>query len=159
MELNYTELLNSVKNDPSIVRTNEDMKFFEDFLADKHINMRLKETYDSKDYFDPKDGEYAPKGSLWNNPAINKLKNKMTPEQLEYFESQGRDMYNYDFANADIDAQLKEITEYVIVGLKSGLHPRDLTEDEKDAMCEIYGPTWYLKYEFTEEEVYGDDED
>lgn len=129
----------------------------EDVYNDQ-VRLRLKETYNSDAFFEPKAGEYAPKGSLWNNPAVNKMNEKLTPEQREYFEKQGEKMYNFDFVNVDIDSELKEMTEYVIFGLKSGLSPSDMSDEEKDAMCEIYGPTWYLQYGFTEEDIYGDED-
>lgn len=150
MDISFDNLLSSLKQEK--VETSPELSIPS---VEHLVQLRYKENYDSKDYFEPKDGEYAPKGSLWNNPAINKIKQSLTPEQLQYFESQS-DMYNYDFANADIDADLKELTEYVIHGLKSGLHPRDMTDEEKDAMCEIYGPTFYLQFGFTEEDVYGE---
>lgn len=153
MDINYDEMLNIVDSHSTPIASN----LSNDILFDPKINFRLKENLNTAEgYFEPKDGEYAPKGSLWNNPAINKMKEKMTDKQLEYFENQGSNMYNYDFAKADIDADLKEITEYVICGLRSGLSPSDMSEDEKDAMCEIYGPTWYTQYGFSEEDVYDD---
>lgn len=151
MDIKYAEMLNIVNENQNEM---QEQIASSEFLFDPKINFRLKENFNDKDYFEPTDGEYAPKGSLWNNPSINSLKSNLTSEQLEYFSSQGDNMYNYDFAKADIDAELKEITEYVIFGLKSGLNPSDMTDEEKDAMCEIYGPTWYIQYGFTEEEVY-----
>ena len=142
------------KLDINVANTIQQLDSNPDLLYE--CNLNFKEDFNSKEYFEPEPGEYAPKGSLWNNPMINKMRKNMKSDHLKYFEEQG-EMYNYDFANADIDADLKDLTDYVICGLKSGMHPRDMTEDEKDAMCEIYGPTFYLKYGFTEEDVFGDE--
>lgn len=163
MEINFNEFYNLISESTLSASTPQSFvdKLNEEVAksgleVSQMIKFREKENYNSDEYFDPKPGEYAPKGSLWNNPAVNKMRKTLTEDQLEYFNNQAH-MYDYDFVNADIDADLKEITEYVIHGLKSGLHPRDMTEEEKDAMCEIYGPTFYLQYGFTEEDVYGDD--
>lgn len=161
LELDYQDMLTQISK-PSPISNHElfstaDVKELEKRLNDDGIRLQLKENFDKEGYFEPKDGEYAPKGSLWNNPMINKARDKMTPEQLEYFEKQGESMYNYDFANADVDADIKEGVEYAIMCLKSGLHPRDLTELELNQLEDLHGPSWFLSFGFTEEDVYGED--
>lgn len=146
MDIDISKLSTLIEEDIVVQQEN-------DIYSDE-VSLKLKETYNGEGYFDPVD-EYAPKGSLWNNPTINKIKKNMSDAQLKYFESQG-DMYNTDFSKSDIDNDLKEMIEYVKIGLNSGLNPKDLSDDEKDAMAEIYGPTWYILYGFNEEDVYDD---
>jgi hypothetical protein len=70
----------------------------------------------------------------------------------------GETMYDFDYNEADIDALIKDTAEYAITCLKSGMDPKDLDEEEIEALEEIRGPTWYLSLGFTEDEVYDDDD-
>lgn len=150
MELDYSDLMKMVETTPSSSQNLE-------YLKSKDVVLKPKEECKGPGYFEPEPGEYAPKGSLWNNPSVNKIRDNMTPEQRQYFENQ-KNMYDYDYKFADVDAELKELVEYAQTGLKSGLNPYDLTDDEKDALSEVLGPSWFRRYGFTEEEVYGSED-
>lgn len=127
------------------------------YFRENGISLRPMEKFSAEEgYREPEEGEYAPKGSLWNNPMFNKMTESMTENQKKYFEKQGG-MYDYDYVNADIDADLKETAEYALMSLRSGLPPIELTDDEKDALAEVHGFSWYIKFGFTEEDVYGEE--
>lgn len=152
MEINFANALD-------LINGSEQVQTLENGPLKYDVKVLPKNNYDDKEgYFEPDAGEYAPKGSLWNNPQINAARKGMSDEQQKYFESQGKKMYDYDYKCADIDAELKERVIYAEMGLKSGLRPIDLTEEEKDALAEVVGPSWFVKYGFTEEDVYGDEE-
>jgi hypothetical protein len=48
---------------------------------------------------------------------------------------------------------IAESVAYGEEGIKSGLLPEDLTEDEIILLCKAYGENWYEKYGFKEHEV------
>lgn len=95
--------------------------------------------------------------SLWDNPMVEKARKEMSEEQLAQFQRIGEAMYGFDFEQGDIDSMMKDSAEYISLGLKSGMNPGDLDEDEKTIMEEIHGPTWFLKFDLTEEEAYPED--
>ena len=42
---------------------------------------------------------------------------------------------------------------YIISGLKSGLRPNQLSEDELEVLKQVYGDTWYINYGFTRKDL------
>jgi len=97
-------------------------------------------------------------GDLFNNSLVNNALKAMTPEQLEEYKKFGENLYgNINFSDNKIINNLAppmaESVAYVEEGLKSGLMPDDLTEDEVSLIKQAYGKEWYLKYGFTKEEV------
>ena len=47
----------------------------------------------------------------------------------------------------------EEAVAYVEEGIKSGISPSDLDENEVILLTNTYGDKWYLRYGFKEEEV------
>ena len=95
---------------------------------------------------------------LFNNPMVNNALKAMTPEQLEEYKKFGESLYgNINFEDSKIvnnmPPPMAESVAYVEEGIKSGLLPDDLTEDEVTLLQQAYGEDWYLRYEFTKEEV------
>lgn len=95
---------------------------------------------------------------IWNNPMVNNALKAMTPEQIEEYRKIGEHMYgNINFEDSKIINQLPppmaESVAYVEEGIKSGLLPEDLTEDEVTLLSNAYGEKWYEKYGFKEHEV------
>lgn len=95
---------------------------------------------------------------LFNNPAVNNALKSMTPEQLAEYKRFGESLYggiNFE-DNAVVNNMpppMAESVAYVEEGIKSGLLPEDLTEDEVALLCDAYGKQWYLRYGFKEHEV------
>ena len=92
--------------------------------------------------------------SLWDNPAVKAAYKALTPSQLREYKRMGEYMYNnnnnYLQENDTIDNLLPPIEEsaaYIIEGLKSGLHPSCLDDDEKNIMIDSYGKEWYKKWD------------
>jgi hypothetical protein len=95
---------------------------------------------------------------IWNNPMINNALKALTPEQIEEYKKIGEHMYgNINFEDSKIinkmDAPMEESVAYVEEGIKSGLLPCDLTEDEVTLLCNAYGEKWYERYGFNEHEI------
>jgi hypothetical protein len=95
---------------------------------------------------------------LFNNPMVNNALKAMTPEQIEHYKKIGEHMYgNINFVDSKIinnmAPPMAEAVAYVEEGIKSGLLPGDLTEDEVTLLSNAYGEKWYEKYGFQEHEA------
>jgi hypothetical protein len=95
---------------------------------------------------------------LFNNPAVNNALKSMTPEQLDEYKRFGESLYgSINFEDSTLvnsmPPPMAESVAYVEEGIKSGLLPEDLTEDEVTLLSGAYGKEWYLKYGFKEHEV------
>jgi len=101
------------------------------------------------------------KNDLFDNPMINSARKAMTPEQKKRYSIIGEEMYNtIDFPTSTIKdkscikvntgydilkgltKEMQEAVYYIKEGLKSGLLPTDLEDDEKKLLVEIYGEDW-----------------
>ncbi len=80
---------------------------------------------------------------LFNNPFVRAARERMTPEQLEQYQKEGRYLWSQmeqvydplaDYAN-DVEEQLK-----------SGCHPSYLSKDEMLMMENRYGNEWCKKF-------------
>lgn len=95
---------------------------------------------------------------LFNNPAVNNALKALTPEQLEEYKRFGESLYgtiNFEDSTLvnSMPPPMAESVAYVEEGIKSGLLPEDLTEDEVALLCNAYGEEWYLRYGFKKHEV------
>jgi hypothetical protein len=95
---------------------------------------------------------------LFNNPMVNNALKSMTSEQIKNYKTIGEHMYgNVNFVDSDLINKLhppiEESVAYVEEGIKSGLLPCDLTEDEVSLLCNSFGPKWFERYGFQEHEV------
>ena len=89
---------------------------------------------------------------LFNNPMVNEAKSSMTPEQLEDYQRMGEEMYNTiefetsKLLNPEKSSNIElESVAYVVEGLKSGLLPSELDEDEVALLVNHYGEDWMDK--------------
>ena len=95
---------------------------------------------------------------IWNNPMVNNAIKSMTPEQLKEYQQIGQYMYgtiNFEDSKVinKLDAPLHESVAYIEQGIKAGLMPRDLSEDEIVVLTSAYGEKWYERYGFSKNEV------
>lgn len=96
---------------------------------------------------------------LFTNPMVESARRALSPEQLEEYKRMGEYMYNsVDYKMAACGSQVKESKDedlilYATEALKSGADPNDLSENELQALCKIYGDQWYEKFGFEENEV------
>jgi hypothetical protein len=95
---------------------------------------------------------------LFNNPMVNNALKAMTPEQISNYKKLGEHMYgNVNFVDSkiinNVCPPMEESVAYVEEGIKSGLLPCDLTEDEVILLTSAFGPRWFERYNFEEHEV------
>ena len=95
---------------------------------------------------------------IWNNPMVNNAIKAMSKEDLEKYKKVGEQLYgNVNFEDSTVINKLitpvDEAIAYIEEGLKSGLMPHDLDENEVILLQQTYGEEWYKKYGFSREEV------
>lgn len=95
---------------------------------------------------------------IWNNPMVNNALKAMSKEDLEKYKKIGEQLYgSVNFEDSTVVNQLitpaDEAVAYIEEGLKSGLLPQDLDENEVILLQQTYGEEWYKKYGFSREEV------
>ena len=95
---------------------------------------------------------------LFNNPAVASALQNMSPEQLEKYQQIGEKMYgDINFAKnevlSNIDPPTEEKLSYIIAGLKSGILPSDMNEDEIMLMIEYYGENWFENFGISKSDI------
>jgi len=95
---------------------------------------------------------------LFNNDMVTNALKSMSPEDIANYKKIGEAMYGgINFVDNkvlnDLPPPVAESLAYVEVGLNSGLHPKDMSEDEIALMVNTYGDKWYEKYGYTKDEV------
>jgi len=96
--------------------------------------------------------------SLFNNPMVNNALKALTPEQLAGYKKIGEQLYgSINYVDSEIinnmAPPMEEAVAYVEEGIKSGLLPEDLDENEVILLTNAYGEEWYLRYGFKKEDV------
>ena len=96
--------------------------------------------------------------SLWDNPMVTSAIKAMDKEQLEKYKKMGEYMYgSINFEDSKIinsvEPPLSESVAYIEQGIRSGLLPSDLTEDEIVVLDNAYGEKWYENYGFTKDQI------
>lgn len=90
--------------------------------------------------------------SLFNNPAVSNTIKSLKPEEYNKYKNIGKELYEkIDYNNTQILTNPNiEINspEYIIEGIKSGLHPSFLSQNEKNILTQKYGKEWYKKYNY-----------
>jgi len=104
------------------------------------------------------DTEKVNDNSLFDNSMVRSALAAMSTEQKQHYKEIGEKMYDsMNFKDSEVlnaaPPPMAESAAYVIEGLKSGLHPSYLDEDEVALMKELYGEKWYIKWDATEEEM------
>lgn len=86
------------------------------------------------------------------------LASNMSEEQQQQFQRLGEKFHGsfditkgqpYDWSTI----KLEEVVAYIVESLKSGLHPRYLTEEEQTLLEATYGNEWYTKWGYGPEDV------
>lgn len=82
------------------------------------------------------------------------FKNLPKDEQDDY-KRQGEHIYSKDYETIDIkanDDKLMESAAYISEGLKSGLLPSCLDDNEREVMRNVFGKTWYVRFGYSSED-------
>ncbi len=95
---------------------------------------------------------------LFNNQMVNKALMSMTKEEIDNYKKIGEQLYGtVNFEDSKVinalPPPMEEAVAYVESGIKSGLLPCDLDENEIALLTESFGKEWYKRYGFKEEEV------
>lgn len=84
-------------------------------------------------------------------------KKLLTPEQKAEYQKIGEYMYNkcnYNISNVNSKVPTyQELATYALESIKSGLHPRELSIQEIEAVCKVYGKKWYKKFDYKKSDV------
>ena len=97
-------------------------------------------------------------GDIFSNEVFKHAFKSMSQEERDKFQKFGHHMYGkIDYKQSSVLNNLlppiKDCIEYVDVGLRSGLLPKDLNEGETRVMEKEYGSDWYKKYGFTKDDL------
>ena len=93
-----------------------------------------------------------------NNSLVTNALKALTPEQRDYYKKLGEEMYgSVNFEDNKIlnnlPPPLQESCAYIEEGIKSGLLPSDLDENEIIVLEEAYGKEWYKYFEYKKEDI------
>ena len=92
--------------------------------------------------------------NLFEDPKMKKMFENLPEEEKKSYMKSGKYMYSKDYVNAQIDdpnVKIYEAVAYIAEGLKSGLLPSQLEENEKALMKSVYGDKWFQKYGYENE--------
>lgn len=89
------------------------------------------------------------------------MQSLLPPEQKEQFLKLGEKFYNsFDVHKGEIFKEeddkvihLEEALAYVVESMKSGLHPKYLTEDEVHLLKAGFGEKWYEQWGYDEKDL------
>lgn len=104
------------------------------------------------------DNKQTSQADLFDNPAVKMALKSMTLEQREHYQALGKELFGtVDFTDGRVintletpkDAQ----AQYILEGLRSGLLPSDLNDDEKEILEEVYGKKWYKDLGYTKRDL------
>jgi hypothetical protein len=96
---------------------------------------------------------------LFDNPMTRNIMKQLSVEEIDQYKKIGQELYgSINFEKSEILNNTppfisNESIAYVLEGIKSGLHPKDLTTDETNLLKEVYGDEWYLKFNYTKEDL------
>lgn len=96
---------------------------------------------------------------FFDNPMVNSAKKALTTEQQEEYKKIGEYMYNnqnFNFVETthiNNKPTVSDLASYAMEAIKAGGHPRDLSEDELQSLKQVYGPKWFEKFDYTEEDI------
>jgi|UniRef100_A0A6C0D0B5 hypothetical protein len=96
--------------------------------------------------------------NLFNNEVVKNAIKALSPEDVQRYKNIGKELYgtvNFPEAKVlnNIPPPMAESCAYVIEGIKSGLHPSMLSENEKALLFDVYGKGWWTKYGYVEEDL------
>ena len=76
---------------------------------------------------------------LWSEPPVSP--ESLTPEQREKYAKCGEHMYGQmDLEN--LESLVQNTVAYAVLQLRSGMDPAYLSDEEKQAMEDVYGKLW-----------------
>ena len=91
--------------------------------------------------------------NMFTDKSLKSAFKSLPKEDQERYKQQGENMYSVDYEGLgkDPNQALLESAAYISEGLKSGLLPTQLTQDELNVMRTIFGETWFEKFGYESE--------
>jgi hypothetical protein len=95
---------------------------------------------------------------LFDNPMVQSAKRAMTQEQLDEYKRIGEYMYN-NKNYVEVETAKKsppttqELAMYAYEFIKAGGDPKDISDEELNALFQIKGKEWYKDFGFDKEDV------
>ncbi len=91
--------------------------------------------------------------NMFEDPTLMAAKNRLTPEEQEYYRKAGEHMYSFDYTGDGLQNLIDNAFEDIHCCLRSGQHPSTLSKDELNILNEKLGSTWYREYYYTQKDL------
>lgn len=95
--------------------------------------------------------------SLFNNPMVDMAMKALTPEQRAEYEKIGKYIFKTDYTKEtqkiNPQEEIKEAVVYIENCIRSGLHPNDLNDREKQIMIGVKGKHWYKEFDYNDSDM------
>jgi hypothetical protein len=91
---------------------------------------------------------------LFNNPFVDAAKRAMKQEDIDNYKKMGEKFYaGWNFENGGPEQMLDVALAEICEAIKSGLHPSDLDDNEREILKTKMGKEWYTHFGYTEEDL------
>ena len=96
---------------------------------------------------------------LFNNPMVKSAMDAMPDSEKKRYKIIGEEMYdNINFEDSKIlnnfPEPMQEYLVYITEQLKSGIHPSDLENNEKNFLKDTFGEKWYTRWGYVEDDLH-----
>jgi len=94
------------------------------------------------------------KDPLFDNETFVNMKNSLSEKEKTRYDEIGKDMYeNVNFETGEVESAIDTVSQLKIM-LRSGLHPSDLTKEEKEFLSNYLGKEWYKEFGYLENDLF-----
>lgn len=94
------------------------------------------------------------KDPLFDNPMIQQIRDEMSPEEREKYDKIGKDLYEQiNFETGTIEGEVDDVLAQLKDMLHSGIHPSDLTYEEKNFLEHYMGKEWFHEFGYLENDL------
>ena len=93
--------------------------------------------------------------SIFEDPTFKKMKQSLTKKEQEEYDKAGEYMYSYDYDENGENKIAEEVLEQLIMALRSGLHPSELENSEKEFLEKYHpsGKNWFKDFGYLENDL------
>ena len=91
---------------------------------------------------------------LFDNPMVQQIRDEMSPEDREKYDKIGKELYEQiNFETGEIEGQIDDVLTQLKDMLRSGIHPSDLTYEEKNFLEHYMGKKWFEDFGYLENDL------
>jgi hypothetical protein len=92
---------------------------------------------------------------IFSNPMVQAAQAAMSDEDKEKYKKLGESLFkDINFENGQVESPpINEAVAYIETQIRSGMHISLLEDNERSILVDVYGPEWYLRYNYVEEDV------